>query len=145
MSQGNSTLLARLLSPFTEQVYACLRIVAGVMLTFHGIQKLFGVLTDHQPPVGSQLWVGGVLELVCGTAIALGFFTRLGAFLASGMLAVAYFQFHWKFQFDSAFFPVVNQGELAVLYSFVFLYMACKGSGPWSLDSRWPKASAKGD
>jgi putative oxidoreductase len=113
-----------------------LRIVAGAMLTFHGVQKTFGVLTEHQPPVGSQLWIGGVLELVCGAAIALGLFTRLAAFLASGMLAVAYVQFHWKFQFDSGFFPTVNQGELAVLYSFTFLYMACRGAGGWSLASR---------
>ncbi len=115
-------------------MYSLLRIMAGAMFTFHGVQKLFGVLTDHQPPVGSQLWIGGLLELVCGAAIAVGVSTRLAAFLASGMMAVAYFQFHWKFQFDAAFFPAVNQGELAVLYCFVFLYIACKGSGPFSFD-----------
>lgn len=124
------------LEPFAEHAYALLRIMAGAMLTFHGLQKIFGVLTDHQPAVGSQIWVGGVIELVCGAAIALGLFTRMAAFLASGMLAVAYFQFHWKFQFDAHFFPVVNRGELAVLYCFVFLYIACKGSGPWSLGVR---------
>jgi len=130
-----SVLTNRPLAPFEGKTYALLRIVAGAMLSFHGIQKIFGVLTEFQPPVGSQLWIGGVLELVCGTAIALGILTRSAAFLASGMLAVAYMQFHWKFQFDSGFFPTVNQGELAVLYSFVFLYMACRGGGIWSLDS----------
>lgn len=124
-----------LLTPFAERAYALLRIFAGAMFAFHGVQKVFGVLTDHQPPVGSQLWIGGLIELVCGIAIAIGFFTRVNAFLASGTMAVAYFQFHWKFQMDSAFFPAVNKGELAVLYCFVFLYIAFKGSGPWSVDS----------
>ncbi len=124
------------LASFAEHAYALLRIVAGSMFTFHGLQKIFGVLTDHQPPVGSQLWIGGVIELLCGAAIALGLLTSWAAFLASGEMAVAYFQFHWKFQLGSAFFPTINQGELAVLYCFVFFYMACKGSGPWSLDAR---------
>ena len=127
---------ASLLTPFSEKAYALLRIVAGAMFTFHGVQKVFGVLTEQQPPMGSQLWIGGAIELVCGAAIALGFRTRLAAFLASGTMAVAYFQFHWKLRFDSAFFPTVNGGELAALYSFVFLYMACRGAGPWSLESR---------
>lgn len=136
MDRSSASLPGGLLAPFAEHTYALLRIVAGAMLTFHGVQKIFGVLTDQQPPVGSQLWIGGLLELVCGTAVALGLLTRLAAFLASGMLAVAYFQFHWKFRFDAAFFPGVNQGELAVLYSFTFLYMACKGGGMCSLDNR---------
>jgi putative oxidoreductase len=124
------------LEPFAERAYALLRIMAGAMLSVHGWQKIFGVLTDHQPALGSQIWIGGILELVCGTLIALGLFTRMAAFLASGTMAVAYMQFHWKFQFDSNFFPVVNRGELAVLYCFVFFYVACKGSGPWSLGAR---------
>jgi putative oxidoreductase len=113
-----------------------LRIIAGAMFTFHGAQKIFGVLAERQPPVGSQLWIGGLIELVGGAAIALGLFTRWAAFLTSGMMAVAYIQFHWKFRFDDGFFPAVNRGELALLYSFVFLFMACKGDGPWSLSSR---------
>ena len=66
----------------------------------------------------------------------LGFRTRIAAFIASGMMAVAYFQFHWKFQFGSAFFPIVNHGELAVLYCFVFFYIACRGAGKWSVDGQ---------
>ena len=127
---------ARPLAAFSERAYALLRIVAGAMFAFHGVQKVLGLLTDSQPPVGSQLWIGGAIELVCGVAIALGLLTRVAAFLASGTMAVAYFQFHWKFSFDSGFFPVVNGGELAVLYCFVFLYMACRSAGPWSLDAR---------
>jgi len=139
------TVLNRLLAPLAGPAYAMLRIVAGAMLTFHGVQKIFGVLTEHQPPVGSQLWIGGLLELVCGTAIALGLFVRSAAFLASGMLAVAYFQFHWKLQFDSGFFPTVNRGELAVLYCFTFFYVACKGAGPWSLGARRSAETIEGE
>lgn len=128
--------MEKFLAPHADRVYSLLRIVAGLMFCFHGVQKVLGVLTTKQPEVGSQLWIGGVLELVCGIAIALGFFTRVNAFLCSGMMAVAYTQFHWKFQFDSGFFPGINHGELALLYSFVFLYLACRGGGLWSLDGR---------
>lgn len=127
-------MLDRLLAPAQEPVYAALRIVAGLLFAFHGLQKVFGVLSDFQPPVGSQLWIGGVIELVAGLLIAFGFLTVWAAFLASGTMAVAYAQFHWKFAFNSAFFPVINKGELAVLYAFVFLFIACKGAGIASLD-----------
>jgi putative oxidoreductase len=113
--------------------YALLRIVAGAMFFFHGLQKIVGVMTDHRPPVGSQLWIGGLIELFGGLAVTLGLVTRLAAFLCSGMMAVAYFQFHWKMRWDANFFPPVNQGESAVLYCFVFLLIACQGSGRWSL------------
>ena len=139
MTDASPTILDRLLPPLAERAYALLRIAAGAMFTFHGVQKIFGVLTEHQPDVGTQLWIGGLIELICGAAIALGCFTRLCAFLASGTMAVAYFQFHWKLQLDDAFFPAVNKGELAVLYCFVFLYLACTGSGRGSLDARRPK------
>ena len=135
--------LNTLLEPHSDRVYAVTRIMVGTMFAFHGIQKIFGVLTEYQPPVGSQLWIGGVLELVAGSAIALGVFTSISAFIASGMMAVAYFQFHWKFQFDSQFFPGINKGELAVLYSFAFLFMATKGSGIWSVAALiWPGSEA---
>jgi putative oxidoreductase len=127
-------MLSRVLKPMTEPVFAALRIVAGLMFSVHGMQKLFGVLTDSQPPVGSQLWIGGVIELVAGLLIAFGLFTVWAAFLASGQMAVAYLQFHWKFSFGAEFFPVVNRGELALLYAFVFLYIACRGPGLASID-----------
>jgi putative oxidoreductase len=124
----------KLLKPYSHQVYALLRIVAGAMFSFHGFQKIFGLLAESQPALGSQIWIGGVIELVTGLLIFIGFKTRIAAFLASGTMAVAYCQFHWKFQFTEAFFPTVNRGELALLYAFVFLYIACRGSVTLGLD-----------
>jgi putative oxidoreductase len=127
-------MLKRFLERRAEPAYTLLRIVAGLMFAFHGAQKLFGVLTKFQPPVGSQLWFGGIIELVTGIAIAAGIFTTLAAFLASGTMAVAYVQFHWKLGAGARFLPAVNQGELAILYSLVFLYIACRVGGKWSVD-----------
>lgn len=122
------------LSKYSEHTYALLRVISGLMFMCHGLQKVAGLLGGNMQRVGSQLWVGGIIELVTGLALALGLFTRWAAFFASGMMAVAYFQFHWKFQMGWAFFPVVNKGELAVLYCFVFLMMACQGGMKWCLD-----------
>ena len=119
---------------YADHAYALMRIMAGIMLSFHGAQKILGVLSQVQPPVGSQLWFGGIIELVAGLAVMLGFQTRAAAFLCSGMMAVAYFQFHWKFQIGANFFPALNQGELAVLYCFVFLFIATRGGVKWCLD-----------
>ncbi len=124
------------LEKYAEQAYALLRIMAGLMFSFHGIQKILGVLSEFQPPVGSQLWFGGIIELVGGLAVLLGFQTSVAAFLCSGEMAVAYFQVHWKFRIGPEFFPALNKGELAALYCFVFLLIACRGGGKWSLDKR---------
>ena len=124
------------LGKFEDTAYALLRIVTGFMFAFHGAQKILGVLSEFRPPVGSQLWFGGVIELLGGLAVMLGVQTRAAAFLCSGMMAVAYFQFHWKFQLGPNFFPAINQGELAALYCFVFLSIACRGEGKWSLDKK---------
>ena len=124
------------LAKYQDQAYALLRIVAGLMLSFHGAQKILGLLSDFQPAVGSQLWCGGLIELIGGLLVMVGFQTRWAAFLASGTMAVAYFQFHWKLQFGPEFFPAINKGELAALYSFVFLLIACRGGGMWCLDHR---------
>ena len=129
-------MLSKLLEPRKEIAFAALRILTGLMWCFHGVQKVFGVLMPIKIPVGSQLWFGGIIELVCGILIAVGAFTRYAAFLASGTMAVAYMQFHWKFRFDSNFLPGVNDGELAVVYCFLFLYVACRGAGPYSVDAR---------
>ena len=122
------------LAEYSDHAYALLRIIAGFMFSMHGMQKIFGILTERETEVFSQLWIGGLIELVCGILILIGFQTRWAAFLASGTMAVAYFQFHWKLQLSAAFFPVVNRGELAVLYCFVFLYFATRGGVKWCLD-----------
>jgi putative oxidoreductase len=138
-------MLDRILGPKVEAAYTLLRVGAGLLFAVHGMQKIFGVLSKVPPPVGSQLWIGGLIELVTGLAIAAGAFTVWAAFLASGTMAVAYVQFHWKLSFDAGFFPVVNKGELALLYCLVFFYVACRGAGRWSVDSvlaRRPRSSA---
>lgn len=122
------------LEKFTDYSYALMRIVAGFMFSFHGAQKVLGVLSEFQPAMGSQLWIGGVIELLGGLAIMLGFRTRIAAFLCSGEMAVAYFQYHWKFQMGASFFPAINKGELAALYCFVFLFIASRGGVKWTLD-----------
>jgi len=122
------------LERYADLALAILRVVVAVLFLIHGAQKLFGVLDGHRPAVGTQLWFGGVIELVCGGLVGLGLFTRPAAFLASGTMAVAYVQFHWKLAGGAAFFPVVNKGELAVVYAVVFLYLACVGAGRYSLD-----------
>lgn len=127
-------MIQRLLEPKIEAIYALMRIVAGLMFSFHGMQKILGVVTQGQPALGSQLWVGGVIELVAGLAIAAGLFTSWAAFLASGTMAVAYAQFHWKLQLGANFFPAINKGELAALYAVVFLFVACRGGGAVSVD-----------
>ena len=122
------------LEKFTDHAYALTRIMTGFMFSFHGAQKILGFLSEFQPPMGSQIWLGGMIELLGGLAVMLGFRTRWAAFLCSGEMAVAYFQFHWKFQMGPAFFPGINKGELAVLYCFVFLLIACRGGVKWCLD-----------
>ena len=127
-------MIHRILAPHSDRAYALLRIVAGALFLCHGAQKMFGVLGGKQPPFGDLIWFGGMIELVGGALIAFGLFTSWAAFVASGQMAVAYVKFHWWGRFDENFFPVVNKGELALLYSFLFLYVACRGSGPWSVD-----------
>lgn len=118
-------------------VWALLRIVAGVLFASHGAQKMFGWFGT--PPMTDKplLLAAAVIELVCGTLIALGLFARPAAFVASGEMAVAYFMSHAP----RAFWPVENKGEAAVLYCFYFLVVAAHGAGVWSLDSlRHPAA-----
>jgi putative oxidoreductase len=122
------------LEKYSDHAYALMRIAAGFMYGFHGVQKILGILSTFQPLIGSQLWIGGLIELVGGLAILLGFQTRVFAFLCSGEMAVAYIQFHWKLQLGPKIFPAVNQGELALLYSFIFLFIACRGGVKWCLD-----------
>ena len=114
--------------------YTVFRVVFGGLFTFHGIQHVIGAFGHAHAPVGSQLWIGGLIELVCGPLVALGLLARPAAFLACGQMAVAYFQFHWKFAMNGHVLPIVNGGELAVLYCFGFLLVLARGAGPASLD-----------
>jgi len=111
------------------------------MFSFHGMQKILGVLRPYPAPaLGSQMWFGGMIELVAGLLIAVGLFTRGAAFVASGTMAVAYWQFHVfgnaKVTGIGKFIPGVNDGTPAVLFCFLFLYFACKGAGKWSIDAK---------
>lgn len=114
-----------------------LRVVAGLLFMQAGGMKIFdwfgGIPEAHggHPALFSQSWIGGVLELYGGLVILLGLFTRPVAFLLSGEMAVAYFQFHQP----NGFWPIQNHGESAVLFCFIFLYFAACGAGPWSLDA----------
>lgn len=125
--------MKRSLARWEPQVYAVLRIMAGTMFALHGTAKLFGWPGDKAPAAAHLLIAAGVIESFTGFMIALGFQTRWAALLASGTMAVAYFKSH---AFGGSFFPTVNRGELAVLYCFLFLFIAARGSGIWSADGR---------
>jgi putative oxidoreductase len=118
-----------ILGRLSPQLYALLRIVSGLLFACHGAQKLFGVLGGQQVPLMSQMGLAGAIELVGGLLIAVGFMTSIVAFIASGEMAVAYFQAHAP----AGFWPIQNRGELAVLYCFLFLYIASRGSGTLSV------------
>jgi len=117
--------------------WTLLRVVAALMFVQVGGLKLFGWFggmpgaNGAPPPVLSQVWIGAVLEVVGGILIALGLFTRPAAFILSGEMAVAYWQFHAP----KGTWPIENHGEQAVLYCFLFLFMAAYGAGAWSLDA----------
>jgi putative oxidoreductase len=118
-----------------EISFLALRIVAGLLFAMHGVQKLIGFPKPGRVEFGSQIWFGGMLELVCGVLIAVGLATRFAAFIASGTMAVAYFQFHQKLKLAGwHWLPSVNGGELAVIYCFLFLCFAASGGGRYSLD-----------
>jgi len=112
-------------------IYALLRIVTGFLFLWHGMEKIFGF--PEAPPAGAPafiLWVAGPIELVCGFLVMIGLLTRPAAFLASGLMGVAY----WLAHGTRALLPILNQGELAVLYCFVFFFIAARGPGRWSVD-----------
>ncbi|HVN78222.1 MAG TPA: DoxX family protein [Terriglobia bacterium] len=122
--------MKRYLGRYSEQIYGILRIVAGFLFACHGAQKLLG-WPGGAPHVSSPLILtAGVIELLGGLMIAIGLVTSFVAFIASGEMAVAYFIAHAP----GGLLPIVNRGELAVLYCFIFLYMASRGSGAFSLD-----------
>lgn len=119
----------KFLSKYEAHAYVLLRLVLGFLMTCHGVQKLFGGLGAPKA-TDTLMIVGGVIEFAGGILVALGFQTRIAAFLVSGEMAVAYFKFHAS----GSLFPIVNHGELAVAYCFAFLYIATRGVGSWGID-----------
>ena len=120
-----------LLSRIEGPAYALLRIVSGLLFLLHGLQKLFGMYGGTAMPLMSQTGLAGIIELVGGVMIMIGLFASIAAFIASGEMAFAYFTVHAP----KGFWPIENGGELAALYCFVFLYIAARGSGIWSVDA----------
>jgi putative oxidoreductase len=124
-----------------EATYAILRVMAALLLLQHALRTLFGMLqmpnaTEpwEAPALLSRDWFEGTIQLVGGVLLALGLFTRPAAFVLSGLMAAAYFIVHSKW-FAGSFFPIINRGELAALYCFVFLYFSTAGGGRYSLDA----------
>ena len=125
----------KFLDGFTEQAYALLRIVAGLLFLAHGVQKFFNFPVAFPMPLNPMLQAAGTIELVAGGLIVLGLFTRPAAFIASGMSAVGY----WIAHGPQSPFPIVNGGEPIVRYCFIFLFIATRGAGIWSADAAMKK------
>ncbi|WP_445165739.1 DoxX family protein [Mycolicibacterium sp. Dal123E01] len=119
------------LDSYAPGVLSLFRVICALVLLTHATAHLFGWPTGHAASVGSwPLWYAGILEIVTGVLVALGFFTRAAAFVASGVMAFAYFSQHMP----TSFWPIVNKGEPALLLSFGFLLLACTGGGSIALD-----------
>lgn len=125
------------LRPYASQILSILRIVTGLLLLQYGLAKIFGVFgvpMFANVPMFSLIWFAGLIELILGTLLTLGLFTRFAAFILSGEMAFAYFIGH----FPKAFLPIVNGGGFAIALCFACLYLAAAGGGTWSLDrSMW--------
>ena len=123
--------MAAFMKPYAPQAYAVMRIVFGLLFMSHGLQKIFGLFGGAPAEAPAfVIYVGGGIELVTGALIAIGLFTRWAAFLAAGEMAAAY----WMAHGTKAFHPIMNGGEMALLYCFAFLFIAAHGAGTWSAD-----------
>ena len=129
-------------SVWAPRALGILRIVAGLLFMAHGVQKIFGFPPSEfpQPALLSLIGIAGLLELIGGLLLVLGLFTRPTAFVLSGQMAVAYFMAHAP----QSFFPILNSGDAAILYCFVFLYLVFSGPGAWSLDALRGAAPVRG-
>jgi putative oxidoreductase len=123
----------KLIAEWTPRMLSILRIVAALLFMEHGTQKLLGFPPgpNPAPALFTLIWVQGVIELVGGVLLAIGLFTRPVAFILAGDMAVAYFMAHAP----RSFYPLLNGGDLAITYCFIFLYLAVAGGGIWSLDT----------
>jgi putative oxidoreductase len=127
--------MEKFLGRYSDYLYALMRIIVGLLFACNGARKLFGVFggmggTGEAAPLFSQMGLAGIIEFFGGLLIAMGLFTGYAAFIASGEMAVAYFQNH----FPKGFWPLLNTGERAVFYCFVFLYIASRGAVAWGID-----------
>ncbi|UYO00455.1 MAG: DoxX family protein [Devosia sp.] len=121
------------LSAYAPQALAVLRIVAALLFILHGTQKLFGFpATEMQPPLMSLFGAAGVIELIGGLLILVGFYSRIAAFIASGTMAVAY----WMVHAPGSLYPTNNGGDAAILFCFVFLYLVFSGPGAWAVNRK---------
>lgn len=121
------------LSAYAPQALAVLRIVTGLLFLLHGTQKVLGFpATEMAPPLMSLFGLAGIIEIVTGVLVLVGFFTRPAAFLASGTMAVAY----WMAHAPANLFPTNNGGDAAILFCFVFLYLVFAGPGAWSVNKK---------
>ena len=118
------------LARFVEPTYAIMRVVVGFLFAFHGAQKIFGAFGGTARSLDSLMGLAGVIELAAGLLVMFGLLAGLAAFLASGQMAVAYFLRHAP----RGGWPIENEGELAAVFCFVFLFIAARGAGIWSLD-----------
>jgi putative oxidoreductase len=130
--------IAQTVSAWTPRVLSILRIAAGLLILEHGTTKLLGFPPSdfNGIPVTTMPGAAGIFELVCGALVVIGLLTRPAALLLSGMCAIGY----WTVHAPGGFYPMLNEGETIALYSFVFLYLAFAGAGPWSVDALRGKA-----
>ena len=132
--------MERWLGRYSEVVYALMRMVVGLLFACHGAQKLFGVFGGQNIPSSPLMFTAGMIELIGGGLVALGLWAGYVAFVASGHMAVAYFMMHAP----GGFWPIVNKGEPAVLFCFIFLYIASRGSGRLSVDALAGRGARRG-
>lgn len=122
-------MVKKFLGKHSGLLYGIMRIVVGCLFLCHGLQKIFGALGGEQVQIASQMGLAGLIELIGGGLVCIGLFASPAAFLCSGLMAVAYFMVHA----GQALLPIQNRGELAVVYCFVFLYIASRGAGQLSV------------
>ena len=122
----------KFLNKYSNYSYAVFRIVTGFLFLCHGTQKLFGFPIGFPYPLSPLTTSAGIIELIAGTLIAVGFYSRYAAFISSGTMAIAYWTVHGL----NHPFPIANGGEIAAFYCFAFLYIAAKGPGIWAINKK---------